>query len=59
MQGTGHFQVKRLGNAVVMVLGCKDEYAAMMLFDTIEKELTDGLLTLKMATEGYQPRGDE
>lgn len=58
MKDTGRFQVTRYENVVMLTLGCKDEYAAMLLFDTIERELAGGLLELKIAAPEYVKKGD-
>lgn len=47
---TKKVEVIRKGSAVVLVINCTDDYAAMILYDEIAAELANGYLELELET---------
>lgn len=47
---TRKVEIFRKDSAVVLVINCVDNYAAMILYEEIARELVDGYLTIDIET---------
>ncbi len=52
-------EIARKGNVVLLALNCPDDYAAMIMYDDIERHIRDGYVELQIVTGDAEVRSTD